>query len=571
MSHESVSSVRSRALFVFILTFHMCVICYAVFVQQVKGDELRNRGVRQGAEKQEINGKRGAIMDIQGRKLAMDIRTFSIYAVPVDIKDKSASAYKIAPVLGLSSRDTLSKISNKKNFVWIKRFASEEEAQRIRNLKIHGVGMLPEMGRVYPKGESAAAIVGIKGTDSGMEGIEYSLEDWLKGEPGYVVLKKDATGRTVPFSVKKRVSPRIGSDAYLTIDMTIQYFAEAALKQTIVDHNAKAGSVIVMRPKTGEILAMAGYPSYDPNNFRNYDQLQFRNRPIWKVFEPGSVLKPIVASMAIDAGIVDPFKDTFYCEPSMVIDRRRIGEHDSKGLPAHKSVTEIIAKSYNTGSAKIALKLGDDRLAEYLDLYNFGRKYDGLLLGGQEKGLLPQDKHWKDIKVATIGYGQGIGTTALQVAVAFSALANGGVIYDPAIVDSIVSSKGKELFKFEPRPVRRAVSKETARVMRYMMHQVVENGTGDKAKVPGYTVAGKTGTAKVPGPNGYEAGKYISSFVGFAPVEDPELLVMVVVEYPWPNYYAGDVAAPAFSEIMRKSLWHLNVPPSPEDGKSAGY
>lgn len=571
MSHESQSGARSKVLFMFILTFHICVISYAVFVQQVKGDELRNRGVRQGAEKQELNGKRGTIMDITGRKLAMDVRKFSVYAVPGDIENKNDAASKVGAILGISNRDITHKITTKKNFVWIQRFIGEEAAAKIKKLKLHGIGLLPEMGRVYPKGESAAAIVGIKGTDSGMEGIEYSLEDWLKGEPGYVVLKKDATGRTVPFSVKKRVSPRIGSDVYLTIDMTVQYFAEAALEKTILDHNAKAGSVVVLKPKTGEILAMAGYPSFDPNRFRDYNQVEFRNRPIWKVFEPGSVFKPIITSMAIEAGIIDPFKETFYCEPYLVINGRRIGEHDAKGLPANKTVTEIIAKSYNTGAARIALKIGDKRLEEYLGVFNFGRKYDGLLLSGQEKGLLPQDKNWKDIKVATIGYGQGIGTTALQVAVAFSALANGGVIYDPAIVSKIVSSRDKELYKFEPRPVRRVVSKETARVMRYMMHQVVENGTGDKAKVEGYTVAGKTGTAKVPGPNGYQSGKYISSFVGFAPVEDPEVLVMVVVEYPWPNYYAGDVAAPAFSEIMRKTLWHLNVPPSPEGTDSTAY
>jgi len=571
MGQDPTTKRKIKTLLYILVFLHSSVVIYAFFIQQVRGDELRLRGKRQGAHRIPLQGRRGSILDRNGKKLAMDLKMNSVCAMPSEVKNPARAASLLNRSIGVSSTRLRSKFASSRDFVWLKRLIDDETAEKVSNLDLEGIELIPEMGRFYPYGTSAAAVIGIKGMDEGIEGAEFALEDWLRGEQGYVILKKDATSRTVPFSVRERVDPHVGSDVYLTLDMRIQFYAESELERAIQEFNAKAGSVIVMDPSNGQILAMAGYPTFDPNEFWKYDQIRYRNRPIWKVFEPGSIMKPVVISMAVDAGVIDPFKDYFHCKPLIKLSGHTIREHDPEGLPAYKSVTEIITHSYNTGAAKIAMKLDEQRLRNYLGKFNFGHRYDTLRLNGQEKGLMPREKRWRDVTIATIGFGQGIGVTALQVANSFCAIANGGILFEPAIVEKVVSPEGKTIHEFKPDPIRRVISAKTSRVMKYMLHQTVEDGTGKNAKVPGYTVAGKTGTAEVPGKNGYEPGKYISSFAGFAPVDDPKLFVLVVVELPWPRYYAGDVAAPAFREIMRKSLWYLDVPPSESEPGSVSY
>ncbi|HOX28716.1 MAG TPA: penicillin-binding protein 2, partial [bacterium] len=341
---------------------------------------------------------------------------------------------------------------------------------------------------------------------------------------------------------------------------------------TIEKFNAAGGSALVMEPRTGKILAMASQPTFNPNEYTKYvdERVYFRNKPIWYMYEPGSTMKPITVASAVDAGVVEPFEKSIMCEHAIQVNGWTIRDEHGD-LPGLKSPLDIIVNSFNTGAARIAMKMGSQTLQSYFARFNFGRYYD-FPLNGQSRGILPDYKEAREVTIANNGFGHGISVTQLQMAMAIAAIANGGLIMKPTIVEKIVDPITQTpIQEFEPKVVRRAVKEETSRVVRYMMHMVTEQGTGEKAKIPGYRVAGKTGTAQVAGNHGYMAGQYISSFVGFAPAEDPQVLVMVTIEKPRGSYYAAEVAAPAFKEIMKKTLWHLEIPPSPPEKEPLGY
>jgi stage V sporulation protein D (sporulation-specific penicillin-binding protein) len=563
---------RIKIVLMVLVGLHVCIIARAVYVGEVHGDELRARGKRQSMRIIPLPARRGYIFDRNGVTLAMDVPFPSVFAIPSMISRPADYSKRLSAALGIPPSEIAKFLKNKKkNFVWLKRTITEYQAAAIKDLNLKGIVIVREAKRMYPNGSTCGVVVGFKGEDAGKEGVELSMNKQLQGRDGFILLEKDPLGRNIPQSISEKKPVKHGKDVYLTIMLPVQRFAEESLEETVPKFNAKGGSAVVIEVKTGRILAMASYPTYDPNKYVDYIKtpIRFRNKTIWYMFEPGSAMKPLVAAAAIDAGAVDPFKEEIYCEPSIIVGGKTIKEDHGAGLPALKSVKDIIAHSYNTGAARIALRLGGPRLFKAFMRYNFGHKFD-FALAGQATGLVPDYRNVTDLTVANNAFGQGISVTQLQIAMATAAVANGGVLMQPAIVEKIVDQDGKEVYTFEPKPIRRVVSEETSKIMRYIMHMVVEEGTGESAKVEGYQIAGKTGTAQIPGPHGYKTGEYFSSFVGFAPAEDPEILVMVSFEAPRPVYYAAAVAAPAFQEVMKKSLWYLKIPPSPEK-EPVGY
>ncbi len=563
---------RIKIILSILVCMHAFIVLRAVYVEQVHGADLRRRQITQSKRIIPLQSRRGYIYDRNGNKLAMDVPFTSIFAIPSMIKEKKRYAAELSAPLGIPAEFINTELDKKKKpFVWLKRFVSEDTAQKVRDLNLKGVVLIRESKRVYPNGTMAAQVVGFMGEEKGVEGIEMTFDNKLRGRDGYILLEKDPLGRNIPQSIREKKPVQNGSDVFLTLDMTIQHFAEEELRRTVEKFNARGGAAIVLNPRTGRILAMASNPSFDPNRFRDYvsDPTVFRNRVIWYLFEPGSIMKPLVVSTALDMKVIDPFKATIYCEPVFFVAGKPIKDDHGVDIPNMKTPVYVIAHSSNTGAAKVALMIGPEGIKSVLNRFHFTSGYK-LPLNGAQQALLPNLNKMSDLTVADNGFGYALSVTMLQMAMATSAIANDGVLMKPGIVDRVVDQDGTELYSFSPKPIRRSITAETAKLMRYMMHMVVEEGTGKNAQIPGYTVAGKTGTAKVVRGGRYQ-NEYFASFVGYAPVEDPQLVVMVTIERPTPVYYAAAVAAPAFREIMMKSLWHLNVPPSPMDSGPVGY
>ncbi|HOO57031.1 MAG TPA: penicillin-binding protein 2 [bacterium] len=564
---------RIKILFFFIVFMYVSILARAIYIDQFMGDNLRAKRINQSKRIVTLYARRGYILDRNGSKLALDVPYSSVYAIPSIITKNDEYAEKLSGILGEKKSEIISKLSKKdSNFVWLRRMISEDAGEKTRDLGLKGIGVAREAKRVYPNDSLAAGVVGFKGEDRGIEGVEYVLDNLLRGEDGMVLLEKDLKGRNIPNSIHERKPARNGSDVYLTIDISIQHFAEQELEKTIKKYSARAGSIVVLDPKSGRVYAMATYPTFNPNNFSAYSKApeRYRNRVISSNFEPGSVMKPIVVAAAIDRGIIDPYKAAILCEPTIQIGSWTIGETHADGLPAYKTPMDVITHSYNTGAARIALKMKKELLRNTFEEFHFGSKYD-IQLNGQESGILRSLKEMNNSRVANNGYGHGIAVTQLQMAMASAALINGGLLIQPGVVEKVIDPEGEVIYSFEPKVIKRVISEETSKLMKHFMHMTVEEGTGKDAKIEGYSLGGKTGTARVPARGGGYLREYISSFVGFGPVEDPRLLAMVTIERPKGSYYGSVVAVPAFREVMKKSLWHLDVPANDLPGSEVGY
>ncbi|MFA6451447.1 MAG: penicillin-binding protein 2 [bacterium] len=558
---------RIKTLLIVLAAMHACIVLRAIYVEQVHGVMLRERQLTQSKRIIPLQARRGYIYDRNGKRLAMDVPYMSVFAVPSIIKNNHKYAVALSGTLHMKVEEIeniLNGARKRQPYVWIKRFAPEEAAQKVNELRLNGIVAIREQKRVYPNETTAAPVIGFVGESGGIEGIEMTLDALLRGRNGYVLLEKDHLGRNIPQSIRETKPVYHGNNVYLTLDLTIQHYAEEELENTVKKFNARGGGALVLEPKTGKILAMASYPSYDPNHYKEYlksDPTSFRNRVVWFRFEPGSIMKPLVVSTALDKGLIEPFKETIYCEPVFFVSGKPIKDDHGIGIPGFKNPVYVIAHSSNTGAAKIALMLGGKGIKSMVENFNFNKGFP-LPLNGQQPSMLPDFNNIRDLTIANNGFGYGISVSMLHMAMATAAIANGGLIMKPMIVDKVVKSDGSPFHVAEPRALNRAITEESAKLLRYMMSMVVEEGTGKSAQIPGYTVAGKTGTAKIVRDGRYQNGEYFASFVGYAPVENPRLLVMVTIERPTPVYYAAAVAAPAFKEIMMKSLWRLNVPPS---------
>jgi cell division protein FtsI (penicillin-binding protein 3) len=558
---EKWTRLRIRFVGGFFAVFFILVAARAFYLQIVKNEEWVKRAGRQHHKMVPLTPARGTIYDSTGASLAVSIEMESCFAEPDEIEDIGGTAGKLAPLLNLTREQLEKKMSSSKSFVWIQRQMTPDLTQKVKALKLRGIGFVKETRRFYPNSEMAAHVVGFTGLDpEGLEGIELKYNSLILGNTGFLVTERDALGRDVaPQGVVIKKSSR-GASIVLTLDKNVQYIAEKELAKAVHDSGAKAGIALVMDPQTGRVLAMANYPTFNPNAFRNFPAQCLRNRAIADSFEPGSTLKVFLISAAIEERVVSP-DNSFNCENgNYTIGGRTI--HDTHRYGTLR-VSEILKYSSNIGAAKIGGLLGQQRLYKYLKNYGFGDRA-GIELPGEVSGYVRDKGRWQGIDLATISFGQGISVSALQLASAVSAVANGGNLMKPYLVERITDNDGNLIRQSSPQLLRRVISPDTARKMARMMEGVTdEGGTGIKATVPGFRVAGKTGTAQKVDPNTrcYSATKRTASFIGFLPAEQPKLTILVVIDEPKTSTYGGIVAAPAFSAIALQSLCYLKVPP----------
>ena len=531
----------------------------AVYLQIFCGPWLSQKAANQYEASFKSSEKRGTIYDTNLKEMAVSVDVTSIAAHPGQINDARAMAKSLAGILKIDSKELIKKLSSDKKFVWIKRRVTPKETEAVRNLKIIGIDFIPEHNRFYPNKMLSAQTLGFTNIDDhGIEGIEFYYDAHLRGSTSKFTVLKDALGRGFD-AEKRRVSKFRGNNLILTIDSTIQYIAEKALEEAVTEFSAKSGMAIIMAPKTGAILAMAHFPFFNPNAFNGFDKKLWRNRIITDHFEPGSTMKIFSAAAAIESGNASP-NSIFFCENGAY----KIGQevvHDTRPY-GWLSLQQIIKHSSNIGAVKISEITGSESLYKTLRDFGFGAK-TGIDCPGETAGSLSPFKQWAKIDAGTISFGQGISVSALQLASAASAIANEGLLMKPYIVQAITDQNGRLLKSFEPRIVRRVVSEKTARTLvRIMQTVITKGGTGVKAAIEGYSVCGKTGTAQKIDENGeYSDGKFISSFVGFAPAEKSEVAILVVIDEPQDQHYGSIVAAPVFKKIAHKILSYMNIPP----------
>lgn len=561
MGTDVKKQIRRRVTLVqFLMILGLGLLAVKSFEVQILDAEILREKARQAyAKRMTIQGDRGRILDRNLNKLGTSIDAPNITADPTQVTDPDAVATRLAKILGLSKKTLKAQLSRDGRFAMLARRVSPEQASAVRQLNLTGIYLKEDSKRFYPNRGLAAQVIGFTGKeDRGLEGLEYKYNAVLEGSRIQTRVTRDGAGRILDIDKKKREEFR-GNAIVLSIDKKIQFLSEQTLAQTVAAHKAKSGMALVMRPATGELLAIAHYPAFNPNNYAGFDRDRYRNRSVTDAFEPGSIMKIFTVAAAIETG-VSP-STIFFCENG----KYRIGGytiHDTHP-EGWLSLTKIIQFSSNIGAAKITETIGNKTLHQYLAAFGFGRKTRVGSPGESSGTLLPSGK-WSKIDAGAISFGQGISVTGVQLISAISAIANGGRLMKPILVKRILSPAGRELERFEPTIIRQVVSPETAAIVKQMMHQVVrEEGTGTQAAMDGYTVCGKTSTAQKTdkGKKGYARGKYIAAFGGFAPLNNPELSVLVVVDEPRPNHYGGIVAAPAFKAIMSQSFNYLSIPP----------
>lgn len=564
---------RKRIRFVaalFTLAF-LLVTGRAFYLQVVTRDEWLERAERQYHRTIPVAAGRGEIFDCNGTPLAVSLEVDSVYLEPKRATRPVETARILAAALNLPYAAVMEKISSGKSFAWLKRQVTPEESERVRReiqeAKLDGVNFVKEHRRYYPNAQVGAQVIGFTGLDpGGLEGIELRYNALLLGRgSGTLVTQRDNKGRGIG-----RSEERLDADAtaaasiYLTIDKNIQYIAEKELAEGVKSSRSKAGCIVVMEPATGKILAMASNPDFNPNAVASHRPEDWRNRALTDSFEPGSTAKVFLLAAALNEKVIHPGQ-SIYCENgNYKVGGKVIHDHSSHGM---LTITDILKYSSNIGSAKIGKKLERQRLHSYLTAFGFGSG-TGIDLPGEAGGLLRKPSQWFEIDLAAISFGQGMTATPLQITTAMTAIANGGVLMQPHVVERIVEADGQER-RIEPQVLRQVVTPETAAIVREMMMSVTEKGgTGTLAVVPGYRTAGKTGTAQKADPltRGYSADKRVATFVGFIPAEAPRLAILALLDEPKGQVYGGLVAAPIFSRVASQSLQYLGVPPTyPED------
>jgi cell division protein FtsI (penicillin-binding protein 3) len=530
-------------------------------LQVLQGSKLMARGQQQHLQESIVLPKRGAVIDRTGEPLALSMESQSVFVRPRRIQDADAVSRKLAEVLNLRVSELREKVISKKPFVWIKRQISSSEAEKMQTLKFEGVGMQHEPNRYYPQGQLAGQLIGFVGRDSeGLEGLELKYNEYMRGETGSAVAERDAHGRRVLVQGIEGLQVPPGGDIHLTLDTAIQHMAEKELEASILKYRAKVGVAIIVEPYTGEVLALANYPAFNPNLYNKQSADQRRNRAVADSFEPGSTFKTVLAAAALEEGIVGK-DDLFYCEMGKFPYAGRIinDTHPHAWL----SFSKILQVSSNIGFTKVADKLKKERYFKYIEKFGFGR-VTGLDVPGEAPGLVRRPETWAAIDLATHAFGQGISATPMQMVMAYAAIANGGFLMRPYVTRRVVSPQGQVLLENQPHVVRRVISEKTAKQLTSMLSEVTEEGgTGMMANIEGFAVAGKTGTAQKADPvhGGYSAKKRVASFVGFVPANAPRLVALVLIDEPEVNVYGGVVAAPVFRNVAQGALRRLAVAP----------
>ena len=542
------------------LALFLLLSARVVQVQGLEADRYSAFGESQRIRTVTLPAERGSIFDRHGRDLALTVRQSTVTADPRLVTDPLAAASALSPVLGLDPTVLQKRLTRESSFVYLARRIDDAVAEQVRALSLPGVALIEEPERFLPAGDLALPVLGRVGTDdNGLSGLENQYEERLAGKPGRMIVERDPRGGDIPGGVR-RFDPSVrGDDLVLTIDRALQYETERALAARITSSNAKAGTAVVMQTRTGEVLALANLQA---GKGGGPPRQAAKNLAVTDVFEPGSVNKVITISAALEEGEVRP-QDVLNVPPTIKVADHVFKEHEPHP-PVQWSITDIMANSSNVGSILVGKELGKDRIDRYLRAFGFGRK-TGLSFPGESRGILLDPKKWSGTSIGTVPIGQGLAVTAMQMVGAYNAVANGGTWVAPTLVKATVDAEGRQ--QAAPEPEReQVISARTAQQVTAMLSEVVRVGTGTLAAVDGYTVAGKTGTARKPreGARGYAEGAYVSSFAGFVPAERPELTIIVVLDEPTP-IFGGLVAAPVFSDIAGYALRHLQVPPPPPD------
>ena len=550
---------NSRLYLLALMLFFWCLAICArlVYLQIFRYGSFVKQAEHQQQREIPLSAKRGVIYDRAGRELAMSVLVDSAFAVPTEVKDLPTAVSLITRITGEDRNVVLADCRAHKTFCWVARKANDDTIERIKSLNLQGIHFQKEPKRFYPARDLAAQVIGSVGMeDTGQSGIEHEFDDQLRGRSGEMLISVDA--RRQWFSdVEKQPEP--GENIVLTIDKNIQYIAEKELDQAIQDTHAIAGTLIVENPHTGEILALANRPTFNPNLRKQITPAALTNRAVSDIYEPGSTFKLVTISAALEEKLTNP-NEIFDCQMgSIVYNGMRIRDSRAHGL---LPVWGVLAESSDVGAIKIALRLGEDRFYKYIRAYGFGQQ-TGIELPGETRGLTKPVSRWSKVSIAAISMGQEIGISAVQLAGLVSTFANDGVWVAPRILAGTVRPQGSlQTVSFHPGPSHRVISSYTAAEMRAMMQKVVLEGTGRKAILEGYTSAGKTGTAQKvdPATGAYSKTKYVGSFAGFAPLNNPQIVVAVILDSAVGLHQGGQVSAPVFRRVAQQVLEYLHIP-----------
>ena len=567
-AHPDVSIRRTLFVAAFVVFWMLAISARLVYLQVSRHESLIERAQQQQQDSFESSPQRGPLLDRQERELARSIDTISVSIAPdeFDKNDNRAlgeidcTASLIGPVLGIDRASLVERIiearKSGRRFMWVARRLAPEQALQVEALQLPAVHTRKEPKRFYPHGSLAANVLGYVGLDgNGLAGIEQVYNQKIVGEPGKIFIERDSKGRAYEST---EVPGRVGQTIILTVDQSIQYQAEAALTLAVSQARAKSGTAIVLDPRTGEILALANAPTFDPNDVGAATPDQRANWALQNIYEPGSTFKVVAFAAALEKGLAKP-NEMIDCQMgSITVAKRVIRDHLPFGA---LTLTEALAKSSNVAAIKLGLRVGDPTMHEYITRFGFGAR-TGVELPGETAGILHPLKRWQPSSIGSVAIGQEIGVTPLQMAAAFGALANDGVRVAPHLVREIRNDEGATVYRPNPEQ-RRVISKETASLLRGMLESVTVNGTAKKAQLDGYSAAGKTGTAQKidPKTRTYSLTKHVASFVGFAPVSNPAVVIIVVIDEPMGAYHGGDVAAPVFHQIAEKILPEMGVMP----------
>ncbi|HEY4779695.1 MAG TPA: penicillin-binding protein 2 [Solirubrobacterales bacterium] len=543
---------RIGLLFAGFLLCFLVIIGRAFWLQGVQGGALASEAVSQQTETVTVPGLRGSLLDRKGNELAASEDAATIYATPYQIKDPPQVATKLASILELKKGEVLEALTANSGFSYVAHKVSLEQAARIERLKVEGLGELPDSRRTYPQGEMAGQVIGAVGSENqGLIGLEAGEESTLKGSDGERRIVRDALGDPIRLETVKEASD--GEDIQLTLDPLIQQKTEQVLAEVGETYAPKGATAIVVDPRSSQILAMANWPPIDPNDLSSASSEDLTNRATSFNYEPGSTFKAFTVSAALEEKLVTP-ETTFTLPPSIQVADRTIEDAEPRGTET-MSVAQILARSSNVGAVTIGLELGAEKFSKWIGRFGFGRK-TGVQFPGEESGIVPKLDAYSGSSMGNLPIGQGQAVTPMQMVAGYTAIANGGILKPPQLIEKV----GEE--KVEEPKGHRVIKAAVAAQVREMLEGVLAaGGTASEVSVPGYTLAGKTGTAQVAENGGYSESKYVASFIGFAPAQDPKLLAAVIVDQPQGDIYGGSVAAPAFGKIAAFSLPYLGVAP----------
>jgi cell division protein FtsI (penicillin-binding protein 3) len=544
---------RIGLLFAAFLLLFAIVLVRAVWLQGVRGAELRANALSQQTETVAVPGFRGRILDREGDPLAASEEAATVFATPYQVDDPSDAARRLAPLLDVPEDQIFDALSNRESgFEYLRRELDVVAAERVRKLDIDGIGLLPDSRRTYPQGELAIQVIGTVGTENqGLTGLESHYEDLVGGTDGETKITRDALGDTIERETLHNQAT--GSDIKLTLDAEIQDRTEDVLAGVGRTYDPKGATIVVMNPRSAEVLALANWPRADPTDLELASEEALANHATGFTYEPGSTFKAFTVGAALEEGTVNPDTD-FTLPPSIQVADRVIEESHPRAT-VRLTVAEILAQSSNVGAVKVGESVGAERFDSWVRRFGFGEP-TGIAFPAEEQGIVPALDDYSGSTLGNMSIGQGLAVTPIQMAAGYAAIANGGILRAPRLV----VREGDD--PVDPPTGHRVISSRTSARLREMLEGVVApGGTAAEVEVPGYTLAGKTGTAQKAEDGGYSKSDFVASFAGFAPASDPQLLVTVVVDEPQGSYYGADVAAPAFGEIAEFALPHLGIPP----------